>query len=113
MQKIILDEVNSKAYMVVGEGVSVDTKITPELKMEGDARDFIRAVQELRKQKGLAPQDRISLKIQTSDGGEAVMKAFETEIKRVVGADSIDFTNAEGEEITAGDHSFTVELNVL
>lgn len=113
---IIADEVNIKEVVFdanATERVELDTKITPELKMEGDARDFIRAVQELRKQKGLAPQDRISLKIQTSDGGEAVMKAFETEIKRVVGADSIDFTNAEGEEITAGDHSFTVEINVL
>lgn len=113
MQKIILDEVNSKSYVVVEEGVALDTKITPELKMEGDARDFIRAVQEMRKQKGLAPQDRISLKIQTSDGGQAVVKNFEAEIKRVVGADSIDFTNVEGKEITAGDHSFTVELKIL
>lgn len=111
---IIADEVNIKEVVFdanVTERVELDTKITPELKMEGDARDFIRAVQEMRKQKGLAPQDRISLKIQTSDGGEAVMKAFETEIKRVVGADSVAFTNAEGEEITAGDHSFTVELS--
>lgn len=111
---IIADEVNIKEVVFDAnstERVVLDTKITPELKMEGDARDFIRSVQEMRKQKGLAPQDRISLKIQTSDGGQEIVKTFEAEIKRVVGADSIDFTNAEGEEITAGDHSFTVELS--
>ncbi len=113
--QIIQEEVNVKKVIEdqsLSDKVWLDTKITPELKMEGDARDFIRAVQEMRKQKGLAPQDRISLKIQTSDGGQEVVKNFEAEIKRVVGADSIDFTSADGEEITAGDHSFTVELEV-
>ncbi len=78
--------------------------------MEGDSRDFIRAIQELRKAKGLEPSDRIVLLVQTSDSGEEVIKTFEAEIKRIVGADSIEFGNAAGEEIKAGDNSFTIEL---
>lgn len=109
MQRIILEEVNAKAYEI-GEAVSIDTAITPELKAEGDARDFIRAVQEMRKQKGLAPGDRISLLVQTSDAGEAVVRAFESEIKRVVGADNIEFGDAAGTEVKAGEHSLTVEI---
>ncbi|OGG41527.1 hypothetical protein A2837_03435 [Candidatus Kaiserbacteria bacterium RIFCSPHIGHO2_01_FULL_46_22] len=110
---IVADEVNVKK--VVGDaGISeraiLDTAITPELKMEGDARDFIRAVQEMRKTQGLEPSDRITLTVQTSDGGEAILRAFESEIKRVTGTDSITFGDADGEEIKAGDHSFTVEV---
>lgn len=113
---IVAEEVNVKA--VVGDaGISeraiLDSNITPELKQEGDSRDFIRAVQDMRKQKGLQPSDRISLTVQTSDEGEQIVKNFETEIRRVVGADSIEFGDANGDTIKAGDHSFTVDLHVL
>jgi len=110
MQKIVLDEVNAKSYVIADDQVSIDTNITPELKMEGDSRDFIRAVQEMRKAKGLSPNDRISLLVKASEGGEQVIKTFETEIKRVVGADTIEFGEANGEEIKAGDHLFAVEV---
>lgn len=109
MQQIVLDEVNAKTYLV-GDTVEIDTAITPELKLEGDARDFIRAVQAMRKQKNLEPSDRITLIVQTSDGGEAVLRQFESEIKKVVGADTITFTDANGEEVLAGGHSFTIEI---
>lgn len=113
---IVADEVNIKEVVgdaSLSERARLDTTITPELKQEGDARDFIRAVQDMRKQKGLEPSDRISLLVQTSDEGEQIVKNFETEIKRVVGADSIEFGDASGAEIKAGDHSFTVDLHVL
>lgn len=116
---VVLDELNVKTLLVSinvsmkGSGSLVeklDTVITPELKAEGDVREFIRAIQEMRKTTGLAPQDRIALTIQTSDGGEALVTQFKTEIMKVVGADAIDFGNAEGSEIKAGEHSLTVEL---
>lgn len=90
--------------------VSIDTTITPELKAEGDVREFIRAVQEMRKQSGLEARDRITLTIQTSDGGEALVSQFKTEIMKVVGAEEISFGNAEGTEVKAGDHSFTAQI---
>lgn len=110
---IIAEEVNVKS--VVGdagatERAVLDTTITPELKMEGDARDFIRAIQEMRKEKGLEPSDRISLSVQTSLEGEEILRTFETEIKRVVGADAIEFGSAEGLEIKAGEHLFIVQF---
>ncbi|NCN52791.1 class I tRNA ligase family protein [Candidatus Parcubacteria bacterium] len=111
---LIRDEVNVKEIVhegSLGEGeVALDTTITPELQMEGDAREFIRAIQEMRKQAGLEPSDRITLMVQTSDSGEAVIRTFEKEVTATVGADSISFGNAEGNEITAGEHSLTVEL---
>ncbi|MGN6378102.1 MAG: isoleucine--tRNA ligase [Gaiellales bacterium] len=49
--------------VVDGDGfaVALDTEITPELRVEGVARDAIRHVQDLRKQAGLAVTDRIDL----------------------------------------------------
>ncbi|MBA2275960.1 MAG: hypothetical protein H0W00_04580 [Chloroflexi bacterium] len=44
-----------------GVVVVIDTTLTPELRAEGDARELSRAVQELRRQAGLALDDRIEL----------------------------------------------------
>jgi isoleucyl-tRNA synthetase len=44
-----------------GFAVALDTEITPELALEGRARDTIRAVQDLRKGAGLALTDRIRI----------------------------------------------------
>jgi isoleucyl-tRNA synthetase len=116
LQSVILEEVNAKTYipkamhtkgMII---VSIDPTITPELKAEGDVREFIRSVQEMRKTQGLEAKDRITLIIQTSDGGEALVTQFKTEIMKVVGADGITFGNAEGSEVKAGEHSSTVQI---
>lgn len=113
MQQIILDEVNAKKYLVNDDLVSIDTVITPALKMEGDARDLIRAVQDMRKIKGLTPSDRIALSVQTSDGGAEIVRTFENEIKKVVGASEIKFSDTEGEEIFVGGHSFIIGIYVV
>ncbi len=46
--------------------VSLDTNVTPELKREGMARDFVRLVQTLRKDKDFNISDRIELSYSTS-----------------------------------------------
>ena len=47
--------------------VSLDTEVTPELKREGMARDFVRLVQTLRKDKDFNISDRIELSYSTSN----------------------------------------------
>jgi isoleucyl-tRNA synthetase len=44
-----------------GWSVAIDTTLSPELELEGAARDFIRAVQSARKEAGLEVSDRITL----------------------------------------------------
>lgn len=109
LSAVVLDEVNAKSYQL-SDKVEIDTNLTPELKQEGDARELIRAIQDLRKQAGLNAKDRITLNIQTSDGGEAVVKNFMDEIKNTVGATEINYQDAQGTEVKAGEHSFTIEL---
>jgi isoleucyl-tRNA synthetase len=63
LETILLEELNIKAarYQGEGGGLTLDTQISPELKLEGLARDLVRKIQELRKQSGFAVEDRIRL----------------------------------------------------
>jgi isoleucyl-tRNA synthetase len=63
LESILLEELNIKAARYAGEGggLTLDTEISPELKLEGLARDLVRKIQELRKQSGFAVEDRIHL----------------------------------------------------
>jgi isoleucyl-tRNA synthetase len=63
LESILLEELNIKAarYEGAGGGLTLDTAISPELKLEGLARDLVRKIQELRKQSGFAVEDRIRL----------------------------------------------------
>ena len=57
--------------------ILLDIEITKELKEEGDFREFIRGVQDIRKQIGLTPNDMVSLIIETDDKGVDLINKFE------------------------------------
>jgi isoleucyl-tRNA synthetase len=60
-------------------GVALDLDITPELRAEGIAREVVRAIQDLRKDTGLAVEDRIELWLTwDSDVAGAAMTAHAT-----------------------------------
>ena len=77
IEPIIADEINVKKvnYTKTG-GVKLDTKITKELKEEGEARDIIRQIQQLRKEAGCELNESISVSL------PAWPKAFEEQIKK-------------------------------
>jgi isoleucyl-tRNA synthetase len=100
--KIKNEQLNAEFALLVSEELNVkevsfdpqleapcelDTTITPELKREGDVREFIRAIQETRKTMGLNPHDRISLIV--DDVTHELITSFESEIVHVVGAEGI------------------------
>ena len=71
---ILYEELNVKGGSLGSyEKVEIDIKITPELKLEGEAREIIRAIQEGRKKAGFNVEDRIVLGYQ---GKEAVFEKF-------------------------------------
>ncbi|MBN1944793.1 MAG: isoleucine--tRNA ligase [Bradymonadales bacterium] len=57
-----------------GAFVGLETRLTPELVQEGMARDFVRHVQNLRKERGLQIEDRIHLRY---SAGAEVSRALE------------------------------------
>ena len=113
---LIRDEVNVKE--VIGQShretpVWLDKNITPELKEEGDYRELLRAIQDLRKKKNLKPQDKVGLRIDTDENGKKIAEKFKEEIKKTAGIEKIEFTDLENvEKIKAGDFLFGLDFSI-
>jgi isoleucyl-tRNA synthetase len=94
--EIVKDELNVKE-ITVSKGdeqkVELDTDLTPELKREGDFRELLRTIQDLRKKQGLIPSDIILLTLPSSE--RDTIANFEDELRKTVSAQEIQF----GEEI--------------
>jgi isoleucyl-tRNA synthetase len=81
--ELIEAEVNVKELIFdanIEQDVELDTAITPELKEEGDLRELLRKIQDLRKEKGLTVSDGARL-IVPSDV-MVLARKYETQIKR-------------------------------
>lgn len=87
-------------WSVTSEGtvtVALDITVTPELRLEGIARDTIRAIQNLRKNSGFEITDRITVSLPDTEDNRAMLAVHETYIAQQVLADAITFA---GEEIS-------------
>jgi isoleucyl-tRNA synthetase len=84
---ILHEELNVHAHSVHTNSsaliVTLDTKITPELKREGMMREVVRNVQSARKAAGLNVDDRIHLAFSTTDA--ELRKAIEEFVDVIVG----------------------------
>ncbi|MES2023408.1 MAG: class I tRNA ligase family protein [Patescibacteria group bacterium] len=110
---LIKDELNVKEVLEISlnEGeVKLDTEITPELKMEGDYRELVRAVQDMRKAKGLMPSDIITLTIDTDTKGQEIINKFKEEFLKVVGAKEIMFGENDGMEVKIDSLIFKIKI---
>ncbi len=109
--QLICDELNVKA-VVLGQkikdndgwlqktdslfSVALDTNLTPELKQEGLLREVIRAINQMRKDKGLTPNNRIVVSYKTSDEQlKNVFTMFVEELKIAVLADEVNESDGE------------------
>ena len=80
---VLPDEVEVKALAKEGFAVAEDgpyvaalvTELTPELVQEGQAREFVRRVQDLRKSAELDVADRIELFVEASPGLRSAIEA--------------------------------------
>ncbi len=107
---IIKEELNIKDIVFdilesleMEEDIVLDIKITSELKLEGEAREIIRAIQEGRKKAGFNVEDRISL---SSVGKEKVFEKFGDMIAKEVLA-----TKVESGVPSDAEYSETVSLD--
>jgi isoleucyl-tRNA synthetase len=87
-KEIIKEELNVKEVIFtiqesleMEEDITIDTSITPELKLEGEMREIIRALQEGRKKAGFNVEDRITLGYQ---GLAEVFAAHQEEVAKEV-----------------------------
>lgn len=75
----------------------LDTEVTPELEQEGTARDFVRLVQQARKEAGFHVSDRINLFAETDAATKVALEAHGSYIAEQVLADGITFGGAAGD----------------
>jgi isoleucyl-tRNA synthetase len=89
---IIKDEVNVKSVIFVKDlanDVELDTTITPELKEEGDLRELLRKIQDMRKEKGLSVGDKAILIV--GEDMRSLVSKNEEQIKKVTNLSKIEF----------------------
>ncbi len=119
LEAIFAEELNVKAVGYTPregdhEGVVLDTELTDELRREGMIRELSRKVNELRKQAGLALDDRITLDVDTDGELRRAVEAHREHLERETLATRIvvrdgenpdrDGVLAEWEGSVAGQH---------
>ena len=113
--ELIKDEINVNEVIfdnAISETVELDVNITAELKEEGNVRELLRAIQELRKTEKLNPSDVVSLKFKTSQKGQDLIRKFETEIKKTTLLKAVIFEEVEaGTVIKVEDMDFELKIS--
>jgi isoleucyl-tRNA synthetase len=111
--EILRDELNVKQIIedssISGE-VELDTHITLPLRQEGQYRELVRAVQDMRKKMGLNASDAIELAIETSVEGQEILNQFKTEMMKTVGAKELKIAENAGTEVKIDELVFKVEI---
>ena len=111
--QIIMDELNVESVVVdpnlsvYGAHVILDSEITPELKRKGNYRELVRALQDLRKETGLTPDDTINLKI--SENSKELLLGFENDLKKTVQIRDVEFIDGIN-EITIDDQVYKISI---
>lgn len=112
--KLDIRRIEKANLKVLNEGtltVGLDTEVTEELSMEGDVRDLVRSVQNLRKESGFAVTDRIVLRLH---GSPRLKKAWETYSDYIASetlAVSVQWGSVDGMvSVEAGDEAWSVAL---
>jgi isoleucyl-tRNA synthetase len=102
-------------FATVAEGANLTalvTEVTPELAREGLAREFVRRVQDLRKQAGFRVEDRIQIEHSSSAGLSKALADFMDHITRETLATLMVHSDSPKGEATAK-HDFDGEHTVV
>jgi len=94
---LIKGEVNIKE-IVFGDKFELDTKLTAELKEEGLVREFIRQVQDFRKELKLKPQEKVKLFVDGLEEIEKILAKHEKLVKKEISISGFEVGPLAGEE---------------
>jgi isoleucyl-tRNA synthetase len=112
-EKVDIRRIEKADLRVLNEGtltVALHTEVSEELAREGDVRDLIRGVQNLRKDRGLEVSDRIRLRLYGSDRLKAAWEAFADYVAEETLALSVEWGKTPGRELEAGDEVWIADL---
>ncbi len=110
---LIMEEVNVKKidFSDKIEGtIWLDPELDEELFEEGNLRDLIRRLQDMRKKMGLRPEQKVTLGFSGSVFVRNFIHKFETELGRVVGVKEIKELDIDTEEVKIGEMRMKVSL---
>ncbi len=110
---LIREEVNVKEVRHDSsmESVLLDTTLTPALLQEGEIRDLMRHIQEIRKTKALTRGDTIRLTIATDAEGEKAITAYKSLMMRTVQASAISFGPSESDPLVLESRKYRVSID--
>lgn len=93
--------------------VALDITLSDELKMEGDAREFVNRVQNLRKDKGLDLTDRIFINVLDNTALKPSINTYKNYICAEILADNLNWVPEinDGTEIEVNDNLLKVSVN--
>lgn len=115
--EIVKDEVNVKdieTNINLETDVWIDTTITSELKAEGDAREFIRVIQDLRKQTGLSQEDTVVVHVNCSPEFKEIISRYTDLIQSVTRTQEIIFSHdLPGEKIVVNEFKVKVVVDKI
>ncbi|GMO44979.1 MAG: isoleucine--tRNA ligase [Termitinemataceae bacterium] len=112
--KLDIKRTEKAGFRVINEGsltVALDTAISETLRREGDVRDLVRGVQNLRKESGLDVSDRIKLTVFGSDKLKAAYESFTAYIASETLASQIEWASKDGQkQIDSGDENWAAAV---
>ena len=117
---ILINEVDIAAedipgWSVASKGsltVALDVIITAELQSEGNARELVNRIQNIRKESNFDLTDRISVKLRTNVNLKDSIEQYKEYICREILADSVQWVTElkEGIEIEVNDEPLIIEV---
>jgi isoleucyl-tRNA synthetase len=103
-------------YLTASEGgltIALDNTLTPELVREGNAREFVNRIQNLRKDSGFDVTDKINIQVQRSDEEwTASLTEFKAYISQEVQALSLEWVDSASTELTFEESNLFVNVTV-
>ncbi|MDQ3245083.1 MAG: class I tRNA ligase family protein [bacterium] len=111
--EIIKDELNIKEIIVdssIDGEIMLDTNITPELKQEGNYRELLRSVQDMRKKMGLIPSDMVMISIDTDEDGKGIVDKWQADFMKTTGVKEVKIESNNGEEVKIGELVFKIQI---
>ncbi len=114
--ELIKDEINVKKIVfdpLIAEETELSTEITDELRKEGELRDFIRILQDFRKEKNYDISEMINLEISASISEDLKNFIIENtdQIKKTAKIGNIYFDREGVKEINLGDNKFFINFS--
>ncbi len=117
VKTVVFSKESPPAFIIKKDGafeVRLDTRLDDTLKVEGIVREFIRAVNALRKQKGLTIRDTVAILYESSDALASILDVNGEAIKKGTIASKFDRGKAETEdEIVLGEKKVKIQITSL